>query len=141
MRHTCIAMAAALALMSASTALTAECGTPEDGDSPNKTHTYVLAVTSTSGSPVQIAGSVALMGPDSFVQIDAETPYTLTVCGVNILLIVGALDAADRIDFSLSIDGQESWSGEDNTAISVGEDVLRPGSSFSSNYRAPDASK
>ena len=141
MRHICIAIATFLVLTNGSTALAAECGIPEEGDSSNKTHTYVLAVTSTSASPVQIAGSVALMGPDNIVQIDAETPYTLTVCGVNILLIVSALDAADRIDVSLSIDGQESWSGEDATAISVGEDVLRPGSSFSSKYRVPDGSK
>ena len=135
MRSICIAIATFLLLMGESNALAADCGAPDDDGPSSKAHIYELSVKSTSGSPVRIVGSVALMGPDSFVQIDVETPYKLTVCGMNILLIVSALDTKDRIDFSLSVDSQVSTFGADNTVYAVGDDIPKRGSLFSSNYR------
>ena len=141
MRITFIAIATFLALMNGSNAIADDCGARGNDGFSSKAHTYELVVTSTSGGPVKISGSVALMGPDGFVQIDAETPYRLTASGVSLLLIVSAVDTTDRIDFSLSIDGQVSTFGEDNTVYAVGENTPKPGSMFSSNYRVPDASK
>ena len=134
MRLSFMPIATALAFISGSTAVASDCAAGGNNVSSSEARSYELTVTSTSGDPVKISGSVALMGPDNYLQINAETPYRLTMNGVNLLFIVSAVDSADRIDFSLSIDGQVSTFGDNNTVYAVGED-MPPRSSFSANYQ------
>jgi hypothetical protein len=98
-------------------------------------HTYYLEITSTTGDPVRIKGSIAIAHPDQFVSIDVETPYDLTVIGGNYLIIVGAAEVRDSIDLSLSIDGRVATSGSNNPLYAVGDGMPKPGGLFSANYR------
>ena len=112
-----------------------DCALSENEKRESKQHTYQLSVTSPTGTPVRIKGSIAVGNPDRFISVDAETPYDLTVIGANYLLIVGATELRNSINFSLSIDGRIATSGSDNLLYTVGDGIPQPGGLFSANYQ------
>jgi hypothetical protein len=135
-RRLCSVSGLLAALLISSSARPSDCGQATHDIPQSKQHTYYLTVTSPTGTPVRIKGAVAVSHPDQFVAIDAETPYELTVVGSHYLIIVGAAEAHNLIDFSLSIDDQVATSGSENPVYSVGDGfVPRRGGLFSANYQ------
>jgi len=121
-----------------SSAYSADCEWLGQHVGEQENHTYHLSVTSYSGGPVRITGSIAVSGPDQFVQIDTKTPYEITVVGQHYLLIVGSANVDESIDFSLSKDGQVATYGSDNPLYAVGDGIPSPHGLFSANYPMRD---
>ena len=117
------------------TATVADCGASSKQSKNLDFHVYTLRVTSKSFEPVDILGSVAFGGAgDGYRHIASTTPFEISVTGQTFLAIFAAANPGRKIGFTLDIDGENAWTGENGSMHTVGENVPTPGGSFSSNH-------